>query len=132
MPLDGLGGPSRSDDQRTLRSKQSLLVQCLGKFIAYAYERGYELTLGEGYIQTPRRERGGQWMQDGVHMPSSLHYSRLAIDINLFVRGEYITDSQNFAWVDLGNFWEGLDPACCWGGHWHDGNHLSVTWGGRK
>lgn len=117
---------------RSLRSCQSLLVKCLGELIRYAYERGYELTLGEAYIQTPRKTREGAFVDDGVHMPASLHYTRLAIDLNLFVRGEFITNGEHFAWLDLGNYWEQLDPACSWGGRFRDANHLSVTYMGRK
>lgn len=130
--MDSAGATERDADQRSLRSLQSLLVRCLGDLIRYAYGRGYELTLGEGFVQTPRKTRDGAFVQDGVHMPSSLHYTRLAIDLNLFVRGEWVTSGEHFAWVDLGNFWEALDPACSWGGHFHDANHLSVTFGGRK
>ena len=132
--MDGAAGSGsdRLADQRSLRSAQSLLVRSLGKLIAYATCRGYELTLGEAYIQTPRKTRDGDFVEDGVHMPSSLHYTRLAIDLNLFVGGEYVSDGQSFAWIDLGDFWEALDPACSWGGHFHDANHLSVTFGDRK
>ena len=119
-------------DIRPLRTLQSLLVRSLADLIRYAYQRGYELTLGEAYVQSPRKTRDGAFVQDGVHMPSSLHYNRLAIDLNLFVRGEFITNGDNFAWLDLGNFWEQLDPACTWGGRWSDSNHFSVTFGGRK
>jgi hypothetical protein len=111
---------------------QSLLVRCLGELIRYAYSRGYELTLGEAYVQTPRKTRGGSIVDDGVHMPSSLHYTRLAIDVNLFVHGEFIVRGDHAAWRDLGNYWEQLDPACSWGGRFNDANHLSVTFGGRK
>jgi hypothetical protein len=131
----GLGFDGVTDkpaEQGSLRSLQSLLVRCLGNLILYAYSRGYELTLGEGYIQSPRKTRDGNFVVDGVHMPSSLHYVKLAIDLNLFVRGEYVSDGSHWAWMDLGNFWERLDPACSWGGRFHDANHLSVTFGGRK
>ena len=126
------GAAGSGSDSRNLRELQSLLVRCLGNLIAYAYERGYELTLGEGFVQNPRKTRAGDWVQDGIHMPSSLHYSKLAVDVNLFVRGEFITHSDHFAWIDLGNFWEAQDPACSWGGRFGDANHLSVTFGGRK
>lgn len=148
--VDGGAGSTReSSDRRSLRSLQSLLVRCLGELIRYAYDRGYELTLGEAYVQNPRsceaavathcprcahpfevHHKG--FAEDRVHMPSSLHYTRLAIDVNLFVRGEFVTKGDSFAWIDLGNYWEQLDPACSWGGRFHDANHLSVTFGGRK
>lgn len=115
----------------SLREKQSLLVKCLGKFIDYATSQGYELTLGESYITTPRKTRNGLVMEDGVHMPGSLHYVRLALDINLFVNGEYITDGSHPAWLELGAFWESLDPLCRWGGRFRDANHLSLAHGGR-
>ena len=132
--VDGAAGHSEPSEQRSLRTLQSLLVRCLGQLIIYAYGRGYELTLGEAYVQTPRKTRDGAFVEDGVHMPCSLHYTRLAIDMNLFVRGEYVTRGDDFAWIDLGNFWENLDPACTWGGHFASGdaNHLSVAFGGRK
>ena len=117
-----------------LHAAQWLLVQCLAKLIDYACQRGYELTLGEGYVQSPRKSRpSGAFVEDGVHMPSSLHYTKLAQDLNLFVRGEYITDSTHFAYVDLGGFWEALDSACRWGGRFKggDSNHFSITFGGK-
>lgn len=147
--VDGAAATSERVDQRSLRSLQSLLVRCLGELIRYAYTCGYELTLGEAYVQSPRsgevlitttcprcaephefRHKG--FVMDRVHMPSSLHYTRLAIDLNLFIRGEFITSGDHFAWLDLGNYWEQLDPACCSGVRFHDANHFSVTFGGKK
>ena len=74
----------------TLRQRQSLLVACLAQLYRYAGEHGYELTLGEGYIQSPRKARDGTTFTDGVHMQSSLHYVRLAQDLNLFINGLFI------------------------------------------
>jgi len=69
-------------------------------------------------------------------MRDSLHYSRLAIDLNLFVRTprrnwEYVTDSNHSVWIDLGTFWESLDPLCRWGGRFADANHVSITYRGK-
>lgn len=133
--MDGSAGSTADHtDRRSLRSLQSLLVRCLSELIRYAYQRGYELTLGEAYVQTPRKTREGSFVDDGVHMPSSLHYTRLAIDLNLFVRGAYVTRSDDMSWIDLGSYWKSLDPACTWGGDFPQGdaNHFSVTFGGRK
>ena len=100
----------------------------------YASEHGYDLTLGEGYIQSPRLTRDGQTVQDGVHMASSLHYTRLAQDINLFVHGVFIEDGLDPAWQDLGSYFESLDPACRWGGRFEsvDSNHFSIIFQGRE
>jgi hypothetical protein len=120
------------EKERSLRSLQSLFMRCLGELIRYAYSRGYELTAGEAFVQSPRRSRSGQWVEDGVHMECSLHYTRLAMDLNLFIDGNYITNGEHIAWVDLGNYWEALDPLCSWGGRFRDANHFSVTFRGRK
>ncbi len=105
-----------------LRARQSLLVKCLGLLIQYATEQGYELTLADGL----RRDGQG-------HRPASLHYLALAQDLNLFVRGEWVTDGAHPAWRDLGGFWLSLDPLCRWGGNFEavDSNHFSVEWQGR-
>ncbi len=119
-----------------LRARQSLFVKCLGRLIQYATEQGYELTLGEGFIRTPRKVRRGAevWVCDDLeHMANSLHYCGLAIDLNLFSCGEWIRNGGDPAWRDLGGFWLSLDPLCRWGGNFEavDSNHFSVEWQGR-
>ena len=32
----------------------------------------------------------------------------------------------------FGAFWKSLDPDCCWGGDFNDGNHYSIAYQGRK
>ena len=96
----------------SLREKQSEFAKALGLLILYAYQRGYELTLGDAYAQTG-------------HIRGSFHYKRLAIDLNLFKDGTYLTTTED--WLELGEFWESLHPDATWGGRFQDGNHLS--WG---
>lgn len=104
-----------------LRKKQSLLVQCTANLIQYATKRNWEFTFGDA----ARIDRRG-------HMPGSLHYSRLAVDLNLFVEGEWISDGSHPAWEELGIYWESLHPLCRWGGRFGDANHFSITHGGKK
>lgn len=105
----------------TLREKQSLMARSLAKLILYAVSQGYEVTLGDGY----RPDEHG-------HMPGSLHYVRLAQDLNLFINGQWIQDGQHPAWKELATFWEKLDPLCTAGFRFGDSNHFSVTDGGKK
>jgi hypothetical protein len=118
----------------SLHERQVLLVRCLSDLYRYATEHGYELTLAEGGVQERRRTRDGHLVDDGVHMRGSLHYIRLAQDLNLFVRGEWIAASQHPAWRDLGEFWLSLDPLCRWGGNFSSGDasHFSISYGGRE
>lgn len=106
-----------------VRPLQSRFVRYLGLLIEYAYSLpNVEMTLGEGY----RSDGKG-------HMPDSLHYVRLAQDLNLFVGGAYITGDHP-VWHKLGAYWKGLDPLAAWGGDFksRDFNHFSVSYGGRS
>ena len=116
-----------------LRESQTLFVACLGELFTYATRKGYKLTLAEGFIATPRKSRDDKWFPDGVHMENSLHYDRLAQDMNLFVGELLIRDSSHPIWLELGKFWEGLSPECAWGGRFSkpDAGHFSIRYGNR-
>lgn len=91
--------------------------------IEYAYTLpGVEFTFGEGYDDDFKG-----------HMVGSLHYVRLAQDLNLFVDGKYIT-GDHIVWHQLAEFWKALDPLCAWGGDFRsrDFNHFSLAHGGKK
>ena len=94
----------------SLRKKQSKFTRLVAHLIQHAYIMGYELTFGDAYAK------------DG-HIKNSKHYVRLAIDLNLFKDGKYLTKTEDHEF--LGLFWESLDSDCTWGGHFNDGNHYS-------
>ena len=83
-----------------------------------AYELGYEITFGEAF-RLPTATHGH---------PKSLHKVRLAVDLNLFKDGNYLTDSEDHR--PLGEYWEYIGGA--WGGRFGDGNHYSLEHEGRK
>jgi hypothetical protein len=72
--------------------------------------------------------------KDGGHSEVSLHYLRLAADINLFklVNGKWTYCTLSSDHEEFGKYWESLDPECAWGGRFNDGNHYSITYKGRK
>lgn len=111
----------------TLREKQSLFVVLVARLIDYASALGYELTFGEAY-RSP--EEAARLAKAGKGIAKSLHTSRLAIDLNLFKDGVYQRGTE--AYRPLGEWWERQDPLCKWGGFFGDGNHFSLTHGGRK
>ena len=96
----------------TLRQKQSKFARLVPRLIDFAYEQGYEITLGDALAH------------DG-HIDGSFHYKKLAIDLNLFRDGRYLTSTKSHE--PLGIYWESLDPECTWGGRFHnkDGGHYS-------
>ena len=94
----------------TLRQRQSQFAKKIALLILFAYEQGYEITFGDA------------WAKAG-HKRDSFHYKRLAIDLNLFKNGRYLTSTKFHE--PLGRFW--IELGGTWGGAWNDGNHYS--WG---
>ena len=105
-----------------------MFTRLVGKLIEYAYRIGYELTFGDAY-RSPEQAKLNAASGKGI--VNSLHCERLAIDLNLFIGGEYKTQTEDYR--VLGEFWESLGPDCAWGGRFSrpDGNHFSIRHGGR-
>lgn len=111
-----------------LSEQQRLFCKLVGQLIIWAYDMGYELTFGEAY-RTPEQAAINATRQSGI--ANSLHIQRLAIDLNLWKDGVYLTDSALYK--PLGDYWITLNSLCCWGGNFSklkDGNHFSMTFGG--
>lgn len=114
----------------TLGEQQRKFTLYVSKLIEYAYMAGYELTFGDAY-RSPEQAQANAAAGKGIS--NSLHTQRLAIDLNLFKDGKYLVKSEDYK--PLGDFWKTLHPLCCWGGDFKptaDGNHFSMTYGGRK
>lgn len=113
----------------TLGQKQRRFVRDVARLITFAYSQGFELTFGDAY-RSPEQAKANAATGKGI--ANSLHCERLAIDLNLFVDGQYQTDSA--AYKPLGEFWESLGSDYAWGGRFSrpDGNHFSITHGGRR
>jgi hypothetical protein len=109
-----------------LREKQSRFMRLLPRLIDKAHELGLELTLGDGYRDP--RVFGAVGVRMGYGESRSAHKQRLAIDINLFKAGRFMSDTE--AHLALGEFWESLGGA--WGGRFGDGNHYSLEHNGIK
>lgn len=110
----------------TLREKQSLFCVLVARLIGHATASGYELTFGETY-RSP--EEAARLARLGKGIAKSLHTQRLAIDLNLFKDGAYLSSTE--AHRALGEWWESQHELCRWGGRFNDGNHYSLTHGGR-
>lgn len=113
--------------RETLRQKQSRFARGVALLIQYAEVRGYEVTLGEAW-RTPEQARRNASAGRGI--ASSLHRDRLAIDLNLFRNGRWLSSTESHR--PLGEFWESLGDDYHWGGRFGDGNHYSIGHRGRK
>ena len=109
----------------TLRQKQSKFVWMVRDLRNFAEKQGYELTFGEA-LRTP--EQAALYAKQGKGIPGSIHQLKLAIDLNLFVDGVYMTSTE--AHRKLGEYWESIGGT--WGGRFNDGNHYSLAHGGKK
>lgn len=114
----------------TLGQKQRVFTRCVAKLILKAYEEGYELTLGDAYRDP--RVFGEVGQRIGYGRSRSNHKIRLAIDLNLFKDGKYLTATEDHRF--LGEWWEREfhEYGASWGGHFNDGNHYSFEHEGRR
>lgn len=92
----------------------------IARLILYAHSIGYAVTLGDARRSPQEAIRRG--------FPRSLHVQGLAVDLNLFKDGAYLSSTE--AHRPLGLWWE--EEGGTWGGHFGDGNHYSLEHNGVK
>lgn len=110
----------------SLGQDQRDFTRNVGYLLQHIYAAGYEATLGDAY-RDPRSH--GAMGEVGVYGRSnSAHKQRLAIDLNLFKDGAYLTTTE--AHKPFGDYWKALDVDHVWGGDFDDGNHYSKRHGG--
>lgn len=110
-----------------LMEKQGRFAQMVAALLQEAAKRGYVVTLGEAW-RSP--QEAARQAAAGAGIAASLHRLRLAIDINLFKGGAYLSASEDYR--ELGEWWESVGGS--WGGRFSrpDGNHFSLEHEGRK
>ena len=112
----------------TLRQARCRFTEALAALITFAVSRGYEVALAEGMDRKTTKDPTTD------HMPGSLHEIGLAQDLDLYLGGVYLTDSEDHTM--LGTFWEeyGVEHGLplVWGGNFSkpDGCHYSLRWRG--
>ena len=100
----------------------------LALLLVYIHSLGYNVRLGHVY----------RCADCPTGKTNSLHKLKLAVDINLFLNGEYLTSTESHR--KFGEYWEQLGGT--WGGRFGesspgagdgiDGNHYSLPHGGRR
>jgi hypothetical protein len=117
-----------------LLQKQQEFPHFLAELFQFCWRNGYELTVGEAWRSD---ETASLYAKQGKGIADSLHRLRLAIDLNLFRGGNYLTETKDYQVV--GEYWESLSlpesgVECCWGGRFlkSDANHFSVSHNGIK
>ena len=104
-----------------LSEKQQHFTRMVGILIGYAHSMNIGLTFGEAWRTKEQQEI---YLKSGKSKTvDSKHLERLAVDFNVFIKGEYRTDRASYE--ALGNHWKSLDSSNKWGGDWGwDANHF--------
>jgi len=103
--------PPQAYAQSDLLRAQWQFSVMVSDLIRFAYRNGYTISFGDAYANSG-------------HIEDSLHYTRLAIDINLFKNGKLLTTTEDHRL--LGEYWESLGGG--WGGRFNDGNHYEYRY----
>lgn len=92
--------------------KQDKFSGMTARLIIYAQSLGYQITYGDAY-RSPEVKYGHE---------NSTHRVRLAVDLNLFRDGRYLTTTEDHK--PLGEYWQRMGGS--WGGEFDDANHYSL------
>lgn len=112
----------------SLFKTQAEFARHIPRLIDKAIALGFDVTLGDAYRDP--RVHGAVGTKLGYGHARSGHKQRLAIDLNLFRDGEFLTSTE--AHRELGEWWEQQHPLARWGGRFNDGNHYSFEYEGVK
>ncbi|HEY7867061.1 MAG TPA: M15 family metallopeptidase [Psychromonas sp.] len=104
----------------------------IAELILFAYRNGVTFTLGDAYRDP--RVHGDFGSKKAYGASKSVHKKRLALDLNLFIDGEYITDGNCLEYKLLGDYWKASHELARWGGDFSSGdaNHFSFEYKGYK
>lgn len=111
---------------KSLRQTQEDFARLVPRLIDKVFELGMTCTLGDAYRDP--RVHGIVGVKKGYGHSKSGHKRRLALDLNLFINGEYVDNEEGHK--ALGEWWEKQDPRCRWGGRFNDPNHYSLFYEG--
>lgn len=123
----------------TLREKQSIFALNISKLIIWAFDNGYEITLGEsqrtndqqllyfmGYklfvcgssLKLAKTKKLSKTMY-------SLHKKKLALDLNVFKEGRLLNKYDKELFKPLAEYWKSLHPknTCGYYWNWDFGHH---------
>jgi hypothetical protein len=109
-----------------LGQAQREFSQDIARLILWIYEQGYEVSFGDAY-RSPKAF-GGMGEKGPYGRARSAHKQRLAVDLNLFRDGVYLSKTEDHA--PIGAYWCSMRDDNVWGGDFDDGNHYSKRYGG--
>ncbi len=105
----------------SLGALQRRFAHMVASLLMEAFAQGYEVTFGETWRP---QVTALYYAATGRGITNSFHTKRLAIDLNLFKDGVYLTETEDYR--PLGEFWISIGGT--WGGTFKrmDGSHFSL------
>jgi hypothetical protein len=86
----------------SLSQRQQTFTIMVANIILYALQEGFGLTFGEVYRTQAQQDIYVE--KEKSEVTHSKHQDRLAVDFNLFIDGDYVTDKEQYR--KLGEQWE--------------------------
>tara|TARA_R110000868_G_scaffold3354_2_gene21777 strand:- start:27 stop:362 length:336 start_codon:yes stop_codon:yes gene_type:complete len=110
----------------SLGTQQKQFMRKLPRLLDKIFELGYEITGGD--LMRDARTNGEFGEKVGYSSADSYHKLKLAIDLNIFKDGVWLTSTEDHR--PIGEWW--VSQGGTWGGNFKspDGNHYS--WGESK
>lgn len=102
----------------TYREKRVRFTRMVARLLLHAEMLGFEVA--GTYLKRCQDCKVGH--------PKSAHKACLAIDLDLYKNGQYLSSTASHK--PLGEYWESMGGN--WGGRFGDGNHYSLEHGGVK
>jgi hypothetical protein len=116
------------EKEMNLGDKQRVFSKMIAELIIWAYDQGYEITMGDFFRDPAVHGEFGESLPRAYGRDKSCHKLKLAGDLNLFKDGVYLSETEDHK--PLGEKWESMGGD--WGGRFDDGNHYSLShWGAR-
>lgn len=118
----------------TLRERRCAFTAAVVRLLAAVLDRDWshgrvEVAFDEGTIKSPRKVRFQNGMtgfaDDGVHKRGSRHHEGLAVDLLVYIDGNYISDGSHPIWREMDVMARAVDSRLSFGIEFHDSNHLS-------
>ena len=108
-----------------LLNKQQQFSKMLSQFLIWLFANDYEVTFGE---VKRTKEQAEENASKNIGILKSLHLISLAVDLNLFKNGQFLTDPNDYQLA--GEYWESIGGS--WGGRFKnvDADHFSLAYNG--
>lgn len=120
----------------TLRERRVLFTSLVVKLLSNASQREWpygkvEFAIDEWTVHSKRVYQDDitgerRFGIDRIHNPKGFHPKGLAVDLLVYINGDYLTSGSHPIWKELDAMAHELHPSLNFGDEFNDSNHLSL------